>query len=123
MSPNEGGSGASTVLYIDFVTVLLGWSAIRDIAKGTAHHHEQGSSSSSSSSSSTTTATTHPLPFPPPSRSLATIEPSLLGPLLSKAGSGDGDDGLPVGVPQGIEGFNAIESWAKVTMVMVQFWF
>lgn len=32
MSPNEGGSGNSTPLFIDFCFVLLGWSALRDIA-------------------------------------------------------------------------------------------
>jgi len=32
LSPNEGGSGASTPLYVDFCTVMLGWSAMRDLA-------------------------------------------------------------------------------------------
>merc|ERR1712048_1343726 len=37
MSPNEGGSGNSTPLFIDFCFVFLGWSAMRDIAtKATA---------------------------------------------------------------------------------------
>lgn len=33
LSPNEGGSGASTPLYIDFCFVLLGWSALGVIAR------------------------------------------------------------------------------------------
>lgn len=34
MSPNEGGSGVAAPLYIDFCIVLLGWDAMRDIARG-----------------------------------------------------------------------------------------
>jgi SHS2 domain-containing protein len=34
MSPNEGGSGASTPLFLDFCITMLGWSAIADLAKG-----------------------------------------------------------------------------------------
>ncbi len=34
MSPNEGGSGASTPLFLDFCITMLGWSAIADMAKG-----------------------------------------------------------------------------------------
>ena len=33
LSPNEGGSGNTTPLYIDFCMVLLGWSALRDAAR------------------------------------------------------------------------------------------
>jgi hypothetical protein len=32
LSPNEGGSGNTTPLYIDFCFILLGWSALRDAA-------------------------------------------------------------------------------------------
>lgn len=35
ISPNEGGSGNTTPLYTDFFMVLLGWSALHDIAKNT----------------------------------------------------------------------------------------
>ena len=34
MSPNEGGSGASTPLFLDFCITMLGWSAIADMANG-----------------------------------------------------------------------------------------
>jgi hypothetical protein len=37
MSPNEGGSGNSTPLFIDFCFVLLGWSAMRDMATKAVH--------------------------------------------------------------------------------------
>jgi hypothetical protein len=33
MSPNEGGSGNSTPLFVDLCFILLGWSALRGIAK------------------------------------------------------------------------------------------
>eukprot|EP00746_Dinoflagellata_sp_MGD_P009494 gnl/MRDRNA2_/MRDRNA2_119322_c0_seq1.p1 gnl/MRDRNA2_/MRDRNA2_119322_c0~~gnl/MRDRNA2_/MRDRNA2_119322_c0_seq1.p1 ORF type:complete len:685 (+),score=104.75 gnl/MRDRNA2_/MRDRNA2_119322_c0_seq1:194-2056(+) len=33
LSPNEGGSGNATPMFIDFLFVLLGWSALRDVAK------------------------------------------------------------------------------------------
>jgi hypothetical protein len=33
LSPNEGGSGNTTPLYIDFCFILLGWSALRDAAR------------------------------------------------------------------------------------------
>ena len=36
MSPNEGGSGASTPMYLDFCKVLLGWHAVRNMATGGA---------------------------------------------------------------------------------------
>lgn len=36
ISPNEGGSGNTTPLYTDFFMVLLGWSALHDIAKNTS---------------------------------------------------------------------------------------
>merc|ERR1719329_289798 len=32
VSPNEGGSGNSTPLFVDFCFITLGWSALRDIA-------------------------------------------------------------------------------------------
>ena len=32
MSPNEGGSGASTPMFLDFCKVLLGWHAVRNMA-------------------------------------------------------------------------------------------
>merc|ERR1719498_1086344 len=32
MSPNEGGSGNSTPLFIDFCFIMLAWSALRDMA-------------------------------------------------------------------------------------------
>jgi len=32
-SPNEGGSGNSTPLFIDFCFILMGWSALREVAK------------------------------------------------------------------------------------------
>jgi hypothetical protein len=32
MSPNEGGSGNSTPIYMDFCLIMLGWSALRDLA-------------------------------------------------------------------------------------------
>mmetsp|Transcript_118760 Transcript_118760/g.222014 ORF Transcript_118760/g.222014 Transcript_118760/m.222014 type:complete len:863 (-) Transcript_118760:18-2606(-) len=35
MSPNEGGSGASLNLFVDFVFILCGWSALRDISINT----------------------------------------------------------------------------------------
>lgn len=35
LSPNEGGSGNTTPLYIDFCMMLLGWNALRDIASKT----------------------------------------------------------------------------------------
>ena len=41
MSPNEGGSGASTPLYVDFCLSLLGWSSIAQIAA----HKPAGNSS------------------------------------------------------------------------------
>ena len=31
MSPNEGGSGASTPLFADFCTIMLGWNALHEI--------------------------------------------------------------------------------------------
>lgn len=34
MSPNEGGSGASTNLFADFCCIMLGWRALREIATG-----------------------------------------------------------------------------------------
>ncbi|KAL1508327.1 hypothetical protein AB1Y20_004437 [Prymnesium parvum] len=33
LSPNEGGSGASTPLYVDFCRVLMGWRALGDMAR------------------------------------------------------------------------------------------
>jgi hypothetical protein len=33
LSPNEGGSGNTTPLYVDFCFILLGWSALRDAAR------------------------------------------------------------------------------------------
>lgn len=36
ISPNEGGSGNTTPLYIDLSFILLGWAALRDIARQTA---------------------------------------------------------------------------------------
>lgn len=42
ISPNEGGSGNTTPLYIDFCFMLLGWSALHDIAiRTTASVDEQ----------------------------------------------------------------------------------
>jgi len=35
LSPNEGGSGNTTPLYIDFCFILLGWSALRGVASQT----------------------------------------------------------------------------------------
>ena len=99
MSPNEGGSGASTVLFIDFCVVMLGWSALRDIAK------KSGGSASTWSSL-------------PPSLAVATLEPTLLQRKatrrVSTRSGAAGDDGLPKGVPQGPEAFSAIQAWAKV---------
>ena len=42
MSPNEGGSGASTPLYMDFCIVLLGWDALRSIASRAGIEMEPG---------------------------------------------------------------------------------
>ena len=36
LSPNEGGSGASTPLYVDFCVVCLGWRALRALAAAAA---------------------------------------------------------------------------------------
>lgn len=36
LSPNEGGSGASTPLYLDFCRVLLGWTALGTMARSTS---------------------------------------------------------------------------------------
>merc|ERR1719491_2434700 len=36
MSPNEGGSGASTPLFVDFCLVMLGWGALARIAASPA---------------------------------------------------------------------------------------
>eukprot|EP00930_Biecheleria_cincta_P036508 TRINITY_DN25027_c0_g1_i1.p1 TRINITY_DN25027_c0_g1~~TRINITY_DN25027_c0_g1_i1.p1 ORF type:complete len:848 (-),score=132.65 TRINITY_DN25027_c0_g1_i1:57-2600(-) len=36
ISPNEGGSGNTTPLYTDFCMILLGWSALHDIAQKTS---------------------------------------------------------------------------------------
>jgi len=101
MSPNEGGSGASTVLFIDFCVVMLGWSALRDIAK------KSGGSASTWSSL-------------PPSLAVATLEPTLLQRKatrrVSTRSGAAGDDGLPKGVPQGPEAFSAIQAWAKAAV-------
>ena len=43
LSPNEGGSGNTTPLYIDFCMVLLGWNALRDAAAAATEASQENS--------------------------------------------------------------------------------
>ena len=52
MSPNEGGSGASMPLFADFCTVMLGWTALHEMACN------GGGMTSSTAATTTTSATT-----------------------------------------------------------------
>jgi len=90
LSPNEGGSGAATPLYVDFCTVMLGWRALGTIAREVAPVNGAAAAKKITGS-----------------RLVPTLVPAATGSMLS---SGD------VGLPQGDGAFDAIQAWAKERM-------
>lgn len=88
LSPNEGGSGASTPLYVDFCTVMLGWSAMRDLAAAAPSHHRKRGGGA-----------------------VATLAPTRVPP-QSKLAAGGGL-GAP---PTAAQNFDELVAWAGATM-------